>query len=121
MTDGIAFRYRLQRGDFTLQAEATIAAQGVTALFGRSGCGKTSLLRCIAGLERPRQAYLSVNGECWDDSSRGYALPPYKRAIGYVFQEGALFPHLNVEQNLGYGYRRVKGQTGADLLSLIHI
>jgi molybdate transport system ATP-binding protein len=119
VADGITFHYRLQRGDFTLHAEAAIAAQGVTALFGRSGCGKTSLLRCIAGLERPRQAYLSVNGERWDDSSSGYALPPHKRAVGYVFQEGALFPHLNVKENLGYGYRRVTGRTGGDVFARV--
>lgn len=106
MTRGIEFRFKLPLGDFTLDAAGDLPTRGVTALFGRSGCGKTSLLRCIAGLEQPAEAYLSVAGECWHDSSRGFYLPPHQRAIGYVFQEGMLFPHLRVRENLNFGHRR---------------
>lgn len=106
MNDGIDFRFRLPLGTFTLDAAARIPSRGVTALFGRSGCGKTSLLRCIAGLERAGEAYLSVAGECWHDSTNGFYLPPHRRAIGYVFQEGMLFPHLRVAENLKFGDRR---------------
>jgi len=102
---GIGFSFELQRGDFGLSAEAQLPGSGVTALFGASGSGKTSLLRCIAGLERA-DGRLEVNGECWQDSAKGHFLPAHQRAIGYVFQEAALFPHLRVKANLEYGWRR---------------
>jgi molybdate transport system ATP-binding protein len=77
----------------------------VTALFGRSGCGKTTLLRCVAGLERSARGRLVVNGETWQDGNR--FIPAHQRPLGYVFQEGQLFPHLSVQANLLYGYRRI--------------
>ena len=106
MSGQIEFKFRLPLKDYTLDLATTIPARGITALFGRSGSGKTSLLRCIAGLEEAESAYLSVGGECWHDSGRGTFLAPHRRAIGYVFQEGALFPHLRVRGNLEYGLRR---------------
>lgn len=106
MSDSIRFHFKLPLGGFTLDATGEIPTQGVTALFGRSGCGKTSLLRCIAGLEQAGDAFLSIADECWHDSARGFYLPPHQRAIGYVFQEGMLFPHLRVRENLNFGYRR---------------
>lgn len=106
MSDSISFRFSLPLGGFDLDAEGEIPGQGVSALFGRSGSGKSTLLRCIAGLEQPAQAYLSVNGDIWHDSENALFVPPQQRGIGYVFQEGALFPHLNVRQNLLYGFRR---------------
>ncbi len=106
MTARIEFRFRRSLGKFVLDAEGEIPARGVTALFGRSGSGKTSLLRCMAGLDRAEDAYLSVAGECWHDSRSGFFLPPHQRAIGFVFQEGTLFPHLRVSANLEYGYKR---------------
>ncbi|MCB1759890.1 MAG: molybdenum ABC transporter ATP-binding protein [Gammaproteobacteria bacterium] len=116
MTD-ITFRFELPLGEFPLQVSASIPAQGVTALFGRSGSGKTSLLRCIAGLERPESAYLRVGEELWHDSQRELFLPPERRGIGYVFQEGGLFPHLRVRENLAYGYRRTPMQERSATLS----
>lgn len=106
MTSGITFRFQLPLGTFALDVEGSIPGTGVTALFGRSGCGKTCLLRCLAGLERADPAQLTVNGVCWHDSARGIFLPPGQRGIGYVFQEGALFPHLRVRANLAFGFRR---------------
>lgn len=106
MSSGIRFRFRLPLGSFDLDAEAVLPGSGVTALFGRSGSGKTSLLRCLAGLEQPADGYLEVNGEQWQESATGQFTPPEQRGIGYVFQEGALFPHLRVSGNLLYGYRR---------------
>ncbi len=106
MSGGIEFSFDLERGDFRLSAEARLPGSGVTALFGASGSGKTSLLRCIAGLEQAGRGRLEVNGECWQDSTTGLFMPPHQRALGYVFQEGALFPHLNVRANLQYGWRR---------------
>lgn len=102
----INFSFELQRGDFLLDAEAVLPGAGVTALFGASGSGKTSLLRCIAGLEEAGKGRLEVNGECWQDSDKGLFVPPHQRAIGYVFQEAALFPHIRVKGNLEYGWRR---------------
>ena len=74
----------------------------LTVLFGPSGSGKTTTLRCLAGLERPERGYISFGGETWFDSDRGIFLPPQQRRIGYLFQEHALFPHLNVTHNIAY-------------------
>jgi molybdate transport system ATP-binding protein len=92
-------------GDFNLDVNFSAPGQGVTALFGRSGSGKTSVLRAVAGLERTKQGLVQVNGEIWQDDKR--FLPTHRRAIGYVFQEASLFPHLSVQDNLAYGMRRV--------------
>lgn len=87
-----------------LYLEATFeAAGGLVALFGRSGSGKTSLINIIAGLVRPQQGSVSVSGVTLVDTARGIFVPCHKRRIGYVFQEGRLFPHLTVRQNLLYG------------------
>ncbi|RFA30342.1 molybdenum ABC transporter ATP-binding protein [Alkalilimnicola ehrlichii] len=101
----IDFDFHLERGAFTLQLASRIPGNGITALFGRSGCGKTTLLRCIAGLERRVRGHLHMQGEVWQDQQ--CFLRPEQRAIGYVFQEGRLFPHLSVQRNLEYGLRRI--------------
>jgi molybdate transport system ATP-binding protein len=95
----------LSRKDFNLRVDCDLAPGGVTALFGRSGCGKTTLLRCVAGLDQVRQARVRFNDAIWQDSGR--FVPTHRRAIGYVFQESSLFAHLNVRANLEYGLRRV--------------
>lgn len=77
----------------------------VTALLGPSGCGKTTLLRCLAGLERPGRGFIRAGADTWLDSASGLCLSPQRRDIGYLFQEYALFPHLTVGQNVGYGLR----------------
>lgn len=91
---------------FHLDLHFEIPGQGITALIGPSGSGKTTLLRCIAGLERTRPGFLQVKGECWQDESRRFYLPTHQRSLGYVFQEPSLFPHLTVQKNLEYGFRR---------------
>ena len=78
------------------------AGEGVTALFGRSGAGKTSVVNAIAGILRPDRGRIVISGEAVFDSQRGIDVPTPRRRIGYVFQEGRLFPHLNVQQNLRY-------------------
>ncbi|MCW3148452.1 molybdenum ABC transporter ATP-binding protein [Stutzerimonas stutzeri] len=105
--NGIHARFRLDYADFTLDVDLQLPGRGVTALFGHSGSGKTTCLRCIAGLERTGQGRLQINGECWQDSARGLFVPPHRRAIGYVFQEANLFAHLSVRRNLQFGMRRV--------------
>src|SRR5260370_21023053 len=79
----------------------------LTVLFGPSGSGKTTALRCWAGLDRPQRGYIRFGDETWFDASCGILVPPQRRQIGYLFQEYALFPHLTVERNVGYGIRRI--------------
>ena len=96
----VSITHRL--GGFTLDA-AFDSEGGLTALFGRSGAGKTSLINAIAGLYRPQRGYVAVDGEVLTDTAAGHFVPAHRRRVGYVFQEGRLFPHLNVRQNLLYG------------------
>ena len=91
-------------GDFDVEARFS-SDHGVTALFGRSGAGKTSIVNMVSGLLKPDQGRIEVDGHVLFDSAAGIDLPPWKRRIGYVFQEGRLFPHLTVRRNLLYGSR----------------
>lgn len=97
---------RKQLGTFTLDAAMHQPAGGVLALFGRSGAGKTTLVQILAGLLRPDSGHVRVGDVTLFDSARGIDLPPDARRIGYVFQEGRLFPHYSVRGNLLYGYKR---------------
>ena len=85
------------------------AVGGATALFGPSGSGKTSLVNMIAGLLEPDRGIIALDDTVLFDAARNIDVPPHKRRIGYVFQEGRLFPHLSVRQNLDYG-RRINRQ-----------
>jgi molybdate transport system ATP-binding protein len=100
----IVARFRGMLGAFTLDVAFEAPMRGVTALFGPSGSGKTSVLRCVGGLQKLADAELAVGDEIWQ--AAGVFRPPWERAIGYVFQEASLFPHLSVRRNLLYGYRR---------------
>ncbi len=88
-----------------LETDARLAA-----LVGRSGAGKTSVLNAIAGLLRPDSGRIVVDGEVLFDSERRICLPPQRRRAGYVFQDGRLFPHMNVAANLDYGRRLARRQ-----------
>ncbi|WEF25958.1 molybdenum ABC transporter ATP-binding protein [Paracoccus sp. S3-43] len=88
---------------FTLNA-AFDAPAGLTALFGRSGSGKTTIVNAVAGLLRPQSGRVAVGDAVLSDSDRGVFLPPHRRGLGYVFQDARLFPHLTVRQNLLYGH-----------------
>jgi molybdate transport system ATP-binding protein len=81
----------------------TAEGAGITVLFGASGVGKTTVLRCLAGLERPDQGTIRFGGETWFDAEAGTFVPPRMRRLGFVPQEYALFPHLSVEHNIAYG------------------
>jgi molybdate transport system ATP-binding protein len=109
---------RLKRAytGFSLDVDLNLPGRGVTALYGHSGSGKTTCLRCIAGLERAEHGFIQINDEVWQDSDNGIFVPPHKRALGYVFQEASLFPHLSVLANLQFGLKRIaKSQRRVDM------
>jgi len=98
----------LHRGDAQIAARFTgppVDRAGITALFGHSGAGKTSVLNMVAWLVRPDAGRIVVGGHVLFDSATGIDLPPERRGCGYVFQDHRLFPHLSVEANLRYGWR----------------
>lgn len=103
----LALDVEKELGAFRLAARFE-AAGGVTGLFGPSGAGKTSLVNMIAGLLTPDRGSIALDGTVLFDSADHIDVPPHRRLIGYVFQEGRLFPHLSVRQNLDYG-RRMRG------------
>ncbi|MCX8282593.1 molybdenum ABC transporter ATP-binding protein [Phyllobacterium sp. 0TCS1.6C] len=98
----LSFQAKQRLGVFELDAEFT-AGPGVTALFGRSGSGKTSIIRLLAGLSRPAKGHILFDGDVLLDTEKGVFVPKHRRGFGYVFQDGRLFPHLTVEKNLRYG------------------
>ncbi|MGH1423847.1 MAG: molybdenum ABC transporter ATP-binding protein [Pseudooceanicola sp.] len=105
-------------GGFALDV-AFDAPGGVTALFGQSGAGKTSVVNAIAGLSRPERARIVLGDRVLCDTSTGVWLTPHRRRIGYVFQDGRLFPHLSVAGNLAYPGRISGRRTDADALARI--
>jgi molybdate transport system ATP-binding protein len=86
------------------------APAGLTVLFGSSGSGKTTVINAVAGLSRPAQSRIVVSGGVLSDSAEGRWVPPHQRGLGYVFQEGRLFPHMSVQKNLLYGNKLAKGR-----------
>lgn len=96
---------RLNEGKFVLQAQCRSRAQSL-ALVGASGAGKSLTMQCLAGLRRPEKAFIRVGGHLLADSDKGVWLPPQQRKIGLVFQDFALFPHLNVAQNIAFGLHK---------------
>jgi molybdate transport system ATP-binding protein len=118
---------RLQRRDFRLDVALALPSHGITALFGPSGCGKTTVLRALAGLERA-SGRIALDDEVWQDDATGRFVPTHLRPLGYVIQEAALFPHLDVRGNLDYGRRRAPRESGrisldaiVDLLGIGHL
>ena len=103
-------RLHLKYAAFALDVDLQLPGRGVTALYGHSGSGKTTCLRCIAGLERAEEGFVQINDEVWQDSQKGLFVPAHKRALGYVFQEASLFPHLSVRANLEFGLKRIPRQ-----------
>ncbi|MGH6932943.1 MAG: molybdenum ABC transporter ATP-binding protein [Dongiaceae bacterium] len=93
-------------GGFNLDIDIEASERGVLALYGPSGAGKTSVVNLLAGLLRPRRGRVAIGDFVMFDSTAGIDLPPERRRVGYVFQDGRLFPHFSVRGNLLYGFRR---------------
>ena len=102
----IELDFTRQLGRLTLQVQVQVPSQGITAVFGRSGSGKTSLINAIAGLLRPDAGSIRVADRVFFDAARRIDVPMEQRGIGYVFQDARLFPHLSVAGNLRYGLKR---------------
>ena len=94
-------------GSFKLETKFE-AENGVTCLLGASGCGKSMTLKCIAGIEKPDEGRIELDGTVLFDSRKGINLPPQKRRVGYMFQNYALFPNMTVRQNILCGMRHIK-------------
>ena len=99
----LTLNFSQQLGDHQLELDVQIPASGITALFGVSGAGKTSLINAISGLTQPQRGQIQLNDRLLYDAASGINLPPEKRRIGYVFQDARLFPHYRVRGNLQYG------------------
>mgnify|MGYP001822245254 CR=1 FL=1 len=92
-------------GDFSLDVQFDAPSRGVTALFGPSGAGKTSILRAVAGLDPRTQGTIRIGKDCWQENDTLF-VQPERRRVGYVFQEPSLFEHLNVAENIDFGLKR---------------
>ncbi len=121
MSSRIEARYRLTRGRFTLDVDLDLPMRGITGLFGVSGAGKTSLLRCIAGIEQASSARLVIDGETIEDRESRVTTPVHRRRIAVVFQEPRLFAHLDVRANVLYGARRNGGADAAAVDEVIEV
>lgn len=117
-----------QQRNFTLDVNMVLPERGTIGLYGPSAAGKSTLLALIAGLIKPSQGWLILDGECLYDSKRAINVPIHRRRIGMVFQDSRLFPHLNVRDNLSYGFnllspknRRLGFTQIVDLLEIGHL
>ena len=117
-SDMLSVNVTKQLGEFRLEA-AFESNSRIIGLFGASGSGKSSIINMIAGLSKPDEGTISIAGEKMDDTAARLPVPPYRRRIGYVFQDARLFPHRSVAQNLDYGRRMNK--LAPDATHLQHI
>lgn len=108
-------------GTHCLQIDESLPASGITAVFGVSGAGKTSLINAISGLTKPQQGRIVLNGRVLNDAEQGVCLVPEKRRVGYVFQDARLFPHYKVRGNLRYGMAKSMADQFDKLVALLGI
>jgi molybdate transport system ATP-binding protein len=119
--------YKTFASGFTIACDLPLAPDDgqVTVLFGASGAGKTTILRCLAGLERPTRGTIRFGQEIWFDDELGLELETQQRNVGFLFQEDALFPHLTAAQNIGYGIgwlpRAARRERVAELLRFVRL
>lgn len=106
----IKAQFSVNRGDFQLDINIKLPTIGISALFGPSGSGKTTCLRAMAGLEKLPNSRFAIGETIWQDDAQDIFVPTHQRAIGYVFQEASLFPHLSVQQNLNFGQKRIPSE-----------
>jgi len=117
----LTVRIKKRYGDFLLNVDFSAGSGEALALLGASGSGKSTALRCIAGICRPDRGRIELDGEVLFDSRQGIDLPPQRRKIGYLFQQYALFPHMTVEQNIAVCLdRRQRAQAG-ELMVLLRL
>jgi molybdate transport system ATP-binding protein len=110
----------VRRGTFLLEARLAIERPGITALFGPSGAGKTSLIHAVAGLAKAERGKISLNGRTVLDTEARIDVPSRARRVGYVFQDARLFPHMSVERNLLFGWRRAPAPaTSRDVAQIV--
>lgn len=119
----ILIEFELQYPDGPrVRASAVLGRAPITVLFGPSGSGKTTILRCLAGLERPQTGQIGIDGEMWLDTGKGLFVSPQRRRVGYVPQDQALFPHLTVAGNVGFGLSRLNaGERHARIRELVDL
>lgn len=115
----LSLNFMQQQGDHHLEVDLQIPASGITAIFGVSGAGKTSLINAISGLTQPQRGRIALNDRLLFDADQGISLPPEKRRIGYVFQDARLFPHYRVRGNLQYGMAHAMKAQFDTLVSLL--
>lgn len=106
----LEFDCSLNRGEFSLDVSFSAPSPGVTALFGRSGAGKSTLVSLLSGLAKPARGRIVLEETVLLDTDSGISIPVEERAVGCVFQDARLFPHLDVRHNLEYGLRRIRGR-----------
>ena len=117
----LELNFSQQLGDHQLVIDQNIPAQGITAVFGVSGAGKTSLINAISGLTRPQQGIIRLNDRLLCDAGKNIHLPPEQRRVGYVFQDARLFPHYRVRGNLQYGMAKSMRPQFDKLVALLGI
>lgn len=117
----VSFRKALNgpEGEFILNVNTEIEQGRIVTIYGESGAGKTSILRILAGLLKPEDGFIEVNNEVWFDAGKGINLKPHQRKVGFVFQDYALFPNMNVLENLEFALER--GQSSTIVAELIEI
>lgn len=117
----VSFRKALNgpEGEFILNVNTEIEQGRIVTIYGESGAGKTSILRILAGLLKPKDGFIEVNNEVWFDAGKGINLKPQQRKVGFVFQDYALFPNMNVLENLEFALER--GQSSTIVAELIEI
>ena len=111
--------YHQRLGSMDFDIDLHLPAQGITAIFGRSGSGKSSLINAIAGLTTPSNGVIKVGQQVLFDSHRKIDVPTHRREIGYVFQNSRLFPHYKVKKNLLYGVRQFDKQHFDQIVELL--